>query len=201
VTIGRLARERSGTEGAALLELLLATVMVVSLAGMAVPLTAQAADDARARAAANYLAHRVRQARQQAVAGNRAAALLFDEVDGRWATRTCIDGNGNGVRRAEVWSGPDSCPDAAPQVDQLFPGTRLVLPADIPDLDAQTGDTRGVRFGPSAMASCTPLGHCTPGTFYVRSMRGQQYAVRVSGTMGRTRVLRFDAGTRHWTTN
>jgi len=201
VTIGRRAREWSASEGAALLELLLATATLVSLAGMAIPLTAQAADDARARAAANHLAHQVRLARQQAVAGNRAAALVFDEVDGRWAMRTCLDGNGNGVRRAEVESGPDNCPRATPQVDQLFPGIQLVLPSDIPDLDAQTGDSRGIRFGRSAMASCTPLGHCTPGTFYVRSMRGQQYAVRVSGTMGRTRVLRFDTGTRHWTTN
>ncbi len=198
---GRRARGWSASEGAALLELLLATAIVVSLAGMAVPLTAQAADDARARAASNHLAHRIRQARQQAVAGNRATALVFDEAGGRWAMRTCVDGNGNGVRRAEIGSGPDTCPHGTPQVDQLFPGVQLVLPSHIPDLDAQTGDSRGVRFGLSSMASCTPLGHCTPGTFYLRSTRGQQYAVRVSGTMGRTRVLRFDPGVRRWTTD
>jgi hypothetical protein len=48
------------------------------------------------------------------------------------------------------------------------------------------------------MASCTPLGHCTPGTVYVRSARGEQFAVRVSGVTGRTRLLRFDPGTRTW---
>jgi len=196
---GPWAGEGSADSGAALLEVLVVAVLAIALATMAVPLTAQAADAAAARAAAAYLAGRVRQAHLHAVAGNRTTAVVFDErAEGVWALRRCSDGNDNGVRRADIATGDDPCQTAAQDFSGLFPGTRLTLAPNRPDLDGEGGTTAGVRFGRSAMASCSPLGSCTPGTLYLRSARGQQFAVRVSAAAGRTRVWRFDTGTQRW---
>jgi hypothetical protein len=48
------------------------------------------------------------------------------------------------------------------------------------------------------MASCSPLGSCTAGTVFLRSERGLQWAIRVAGVTGRTRILRYDNGARTW---
>ncbi len=197
---GPWAGEGTADSGAALLEVLVVAVLVIALAMMAVPLTAQAADAAAARAAAAYLAGRVRQAHLQSVAGNRTTAVVFDQrAEGGWALRRCSDGNGNGVRRAEMAAGDDPCQTPTQEFAGLFPGTSLTLAPNTPDLDGEGGTTAGVRFGRSAMASCSPLGSCTPGTLYLRSARGQQFAVRVSASAGRTRVWRFDSGIQQWT--
>ena len=198
---GRRVCEWHATEGATLLEVLLAAAFLMSLAGLAVPLTTQAADSVRTRSAASFVAGRLRLARTQAVSTRQATALVFEQEDERWRFRRCVDGNGNGVRTAEIAGGSDACPGPAESVDDHFRGTTFALDPGIPDLDGFIGPSSAVRFGRSAMASCTPLGHCTPGTIYVRSDRGEQFAVRVSGTSGRTRVLRFDPGVRRWTSD
>ena len=55
-----------------------------------------------------------------------------------------------------------------------------------------------VRFGSSQIASFSPAGSCTAGTLFIRSQKGIQYAVRVGNVSGRTRILRYDTGTRRW---
>ena len=46
--------------------------------------------------------------------------------------------------------------------------------------------------------SFTPLGTASSGTLYLRGRDGSEYAVRVLGATGRTRVLRYEAITRTW---
>jgi type II secretory pathway pseudopilin PulG len=193
---GRRASGWRASEGAALIEVLLAGALVVSLAGLAVPLTAQAADSARARSATSYVAARLRQARAHAVGHAQATALVFERTGSQWGFRRCSDGNGNGVRRADIADGRDPC-QPPEMLARQFPGAELAIGAGIPDVDGNPGSA-AVRFGTGAMASCSPLGHCTPGTVYVRSGRGEQFAVRISAVTGRTRLLRFDPGTRAW---
>lgn len=185
-------------EGFALVDVLIAAVLVASLAGMAVPLTGQVADASEVRAAAGYLAGRLRQTRQQAVTNGRATALVFDQAgEGRWQVRRCHDGNGNGVRRAEIASRVDPC-EGAEGLHLRFPRSTFALTDGTPDIDGVVGSTGGIRFGASSMASCSAAGHCTPGTTYIVSRRGRQYAVRVSGVTGRARLYHFDTGIRRW---
>jgi type II secretory pathway pseudopilin PulG len=193
------AREWATEDGVSLIELLLVVALVVTTTVMAVPLTARTVEDSRTRNAAGFLAGRLRAARQQALAGNRSAALVFDRVGPAWVFRLCSDGNGNGVRRADISSGYDICTTSS-QVSHLFPGTRFGLDRALPGVDDAGGNEDGVRFGQSDMASCSPLGTCSPGTLYIRGDRGPQYAVRVAGMTGRTRVLRYDTGSRQWGT-
>ena len=55
-----------------------------------------------------------------------------------------------------------------------------------------------VRAGPADQLSLSPIGTSTGGTLYVSGRGGAQFAVRVAGVTGRTRVLRFDPGPRTW---
>jgi hypothetical protein len=52
----------------------------------------------------------------------------------------------------------------------------------------------GLRIGASGILMLGPDGTATSVTLYARGRRGQ-YAVRILGVTGRTRVLRFHAGT------
>lgn len=90
-----------------------------------------------------------------------------------------VDGNRNGVRTAEILSGVDP-PAAAPmRLSDRFP--RI------------SGDLSG-----AVLMSFTPYGTATSRTVTLRGADGSQYAVRVLGASGRTRVLRYDTATGDW---
>jgi len=127
-----------------------------------------------------------------------STGLVFDFLDGRWIFRLCVDGNVNGLRRADLRANIDSCVDGPVDVAALFPGVTITVDSTIrgPDDDPPSSDP--VRFGTSNMASFSPSGGCTAGSLFVRSTRGAQYAVRVAGVTGRLRVLRYDAAARTW---
>jgi hypothetical protein len=80
-----------------------------------------------------------------------------------------------------------------------FPGVRFGLMSGVPDADGApdraNGD--GVRIGSARILTLGANGTATAGTLYVHG-RQRQYAVRVFGVTGRTRVLRYDAKTRKW---
>jgi hypothetical protein len=188
----------AGTAGFCWVDVLLAMALAVTIAAMAVPLTARTIDAARARDAAGFIASRIRLARQQAAATGRAAAVVFDESARGWSLRICVDGNGNGVRRADIASGRDRCTDGPWALADLFPRLSVALDPSLPGIDDEPGGGDAVRFGRGAMASCSTAGGCTPGTLFLRGGLGDQYAVRVGGTTGRTRMLRFDLGAAVW---
>lgn len=194
----RWASGRPADSGVALVELVLVTVFVMSLAVMAVPLTAHAIDVSRVHAAAGFLAGRLRAARLHAVGRSVAVALVFERNEAGWSFRVCADGNDNGVRRADIAAGRDRCEAGPYRVAELFSGVDLALDPGVPTIDGEAGHSEGVRFGRSEMASCSPAGHCAPGTLYLRSGDGRQFAVRVAGLTGRTRLLRYDTGSSRW---
>lgn len=165
---------------------------------MSVPLARSAVDRGRARHAAGFVAGRFHQTRIQAIYRTKIVGVVFELLNGRWVFFVCEDGNGNGLRRAELPGGPDRCLEGPYDVAAMFPGTTIALDPAIPDPNGATGSTDPVRFGRSDLVSFSPIGDCTPGSLYLRSADGIQYAVRLNGVLGRSRVLRFDPGTGHW---
>ena len=193
------ARLPAGTSaGFSLLELTIASAIVSLSAVMSAPVLAGAADAGRAREAAQFLAAQCRAARMEAISRNATSSLVFDVVTARWRFRRCVDGNGNGMRRADITSGRDTCA-ASMEVSEQFSGVRVEVPAGLPDPDSGPSTNGAVRFGSSDIASFSPVGTASAGTVYLRSERGAQYAVRVAGTTGRVRVLRFEMVSRTWT--
>lgn len=183
--------------GTSLIELIVALGIVSLAAIMSAPVFATSADAGRAREAAQFMASQCRAARMESVARNTTSSLVFDTVNARWRFRRCVDGNGNGMRRADITSGKDTCL-VSTDVADLFFGVRVDVPAGLPDPDGGASTNGAVRFGSSDIASFSPLGTASAGTLYLRSDRGAQYAVRVAGTTGRVRVLRYEAISRSW---
>jgi len=169
------------------------------LAGMAVPVTASAIDSSRARHAAGFVASRLRLARQQAVYKTRFVGVVFQQTAiGRWRFTICVDGNGNGIRRAETASGKDPCSEGPYDLADMFADIAIAVDPTLGGPEGSAASPNPVRFGSSQIASFSPAGSCTAGTVYLRSRKGVQYAIRVGNVTGRTRILRYEPGSRRW---
>jgi type II secretory pathway pseudopilin PulG len=184
--------------GATLAEILIVLSLMAAMTAVGTPLVAKTVDATRGRQAAGFLASRFRLARQQAVAQSRSHAVVFDDGPGGWQFRVCADGNDNGVRRAEISAGIDSCFEGPYRIDVLVAGTRIAVHAALPGPDGDAPSADPVRFGSSDLASFSPVGSSSSGSIYLQSRDGMQFVVRLGGATGRTRVLRYDTAAAVW---
>jgi len=194
----RWFRGGAAEQGATLVEALLVLGVAATLVSLSLPLTASVVDASRVRQAAGFVATRLRLARQQAITRSAAVGVVFDQQDGQWSFRVCVDGSGNGLRRAELDSGVDQCLEGPHQLSQLFPDVGVDVDPTLRGPDNEPGSADAVRFGRSDIASFSPAGTGTAGSLLLRSRGGLQYMVRVAGITGRTRVLRFEDAAGEW---
>lgn len=192
--------DSSGTLGVSLVEVLLTLGVACLAVSLAMPMTAAARDEGRIRQAAAFAAARLREAQQQAVTRGTSAGLVFDRIEGRWWFRFCVDGNANGLRRSDLSGGVDRCLENGQDVAALFPGVNVDVDGAIPGPDGDPPSADPVRFGASDIASFSASGGCTPGSLFLRSASGAQYAIRIAGVTGRLRLLRYDPAARRWWT-
>ena len=193
----RLVRS-SHDQGLTLLELVFVISLMAVIAGVAIPLTGDALDNARTCSAARYLAGQIVNSRMDAVNRSRAVGLWFDASTPDYGIRRYVDGNGNGVRASEIRSGIDKPDGNEKRMADDFPNVRFGLTEGLPDVDGVRGTgTDGVRIGTARILTMSPDGTATSGTLYIQGKRAQ-YAVRVLGATGRTRVLEFDRGRQAW---
>ncbi len=191
--------DRSATaHGFTLTELLLAMAISVVLLGMAIPVGGNALDDMRTRAAARYIAGRIANSRLGAINRSRAIGLRFVAASPDYQFGTYVDGNGNGVRSADIQDGTDFAVEAPRRLGSDFRGVHFGLLVGISDIDG-VGNTNpdGVRIGTPKILTMSPEGTATSGTLYVQGIRAQ-YAIRVLGATGRTRLLKYEPGSRSW---
>lgn len=180
-------RRRRATDGFSLVELLVACACLAVVAAAFTLPVAASFDGARARQAAVFLVGEFEQARAAALTRSVAVGVYFGpDRDGTPFTMH-LDGNGNGVRSAEVQRGVDPPIAPARRLQELFPGVRI---AD--------GDASGVRLGATRVLTFSPLGSATPGSVVVTGRHGTRYAVRVSGGSARLRVQRYNATSGVW---
>ncbi len=158
------------------------------LAGMAIPQTTATIERSRTLSAARYLATRLALARTQAVAHSANVALVFVADGDTYTVAAYSDGNGNGVRTRDIATGIDPVVEAPVRFSDLFPGVSLFLsdPAEVRAPD------------PGALMSFSRIGTASSRTLYVRGRDRSQYAVRVLGATGRTRLLRYVDATQQW---
>jgi Tfp pilus assembly protein FimT len=155
------------------------TVMVVLMA-IAIPHARTSIERSRGLGAARHLASRMALARAQAVSRSATIALWFDAGERGVAVGVVQDGNRNGVRTREIQLGIDRVLEAPALLSDLFPGVVIETTPQ-----------------PSIL-SFTPVGTSSSTTVTLRGRDGTQWAVRVLGTTGRTRVLRYVPATREW---
>jgi type II secretory pathway pseudopilin PulG len=174
---------------------LIATLSTVTVSGVLTGL-----DDHRAAAAARYLSARLQRARMESVVRSRAVAVRFSQTaGGRLVFTAYVDGNRNGVTSADIGRGVDEhiWPDES--IADAFPGIEFGVLPGLPPVDPG-GTPPGedpIRLGSSNLATFSAKGTSTSGSVYLRG-RSAQYVVRLFGTTGKTRVLRFDPRSRQW---
>lgn len=189
--------ERSRTDGFSLVELIFALALASLLVGLAVPVVGDVVDRFRTAGAARYLAGRVMRARMEAIKRSTPVALRFEMVASEYVFRCYADGNGNGVRTADIQQGIDAPLTPEERLGDNFPDVRFELMPGLADIDGVSGRAEGVRIGIPRILTVSPDGTATSGTLYIRGRRAQ-YAVRVLGATGRTRVFQYNPGDRTW---
>lgn len=188
-----------GSAGFTAVELLLVAAVAVTVLAISIPATADALDEVRTAMAARYLEARIMDARMHAIRRSTRVALRFEPAGADYRFAEYLDGNGNGVRAADIAAGVDPELASRRYLRDHFAGVSFGLIANVPDVDGTRSATAGdgVRIGASRILTLGPDGTASSGTLYVHGRRGQ-YAVRVLGATGRTRLLRFDRGVRQW---
>ena len=189
------------SRGTTFVEVLLVAGLLATLVGLSVPMLTTGRDATQLRGAARYVASRIRLARAHAARQGAAVGIWFVEDAEGYRFRTYVDGNDNGVRRADMVRGIDMAIDDVSRVGDRFPGVRIALGPAVPPInerDAAGSGADPIRFGGSDIVSVSPLGTATSGTVYLRSQTGRQAAVRVLGISGRVRVLVFDVDESRW---
>ena len=166
--------------------------VVIVIAAMAVPQAFATIERSRTLAATHHLAGRLALARTQAVGRTATIALRFEVVNGAVVYSVFADRNRNGVRTKDITDGIDRQIDPAIALSDLFPRVAIVNGTTDPP-------SPGVQLsGGVSLLSFTPAGTATSGSLYIRGADRSQYAIRVLGATGRTRLQRYDETRREW---
>jgi type II secretory pathway pseudopilin PulG len=196
-----VARKPVGGDGFSLTELAIGVALLLTLSAVAAAPVATAIDESRTWGAAHYLAARMNLARADAVKRSVFVALRI-QPDGRFYRWTFYaDGNGNGVRTADITANVDKPVAPADGLHLKFSGVTFGIVDGVKSIDPGPDLVAGsdpVRFGKSDLVSFSPDGSATAGTIYIRGRGHQQAAVRVLGVTGRVRPLWFNFVTHQW---
>jgi hypothetical protein len=176
--------------GHSLAEMLVVVGLILVAAAAAVPALRAYAVEAGVLAAGRAFRAEFRKAHSMAVRANVQTAIRF-EAGPEPAYSVYADGDGDGVRSADILAGVDRRVAGPIPLTAGAPGVRVGINPGVPAPPPEHGllDTSDpIRFGPSNMLSFSPVGTATPGTFYLAG-EAAQAAVRVSGGSARVRLL------------
>jgi len=187
--------------GYTLLEIIATLAVIGLLLLITVPAFATYRRHASVRAAAFETMAMFREVRQRAITTGRQTGVKFTRDGDRWTYARYEDGDGDGVRNDDIRSGIDHrLGPSSPLMPQLLVAKIGLLPYEIhdPDDDVIAPTDEPVAFNRSAICSFSPLGSGTPGSIYIIDETGELFCVRVVGSTGRARFLRYNSGSRRW---
>jgi len=187
-----------GARGYTVVEALFVVALVVTLVSIAVPATLEGLEETRTRSAARFLAGRIRLARAMAAARSKIIGLRFERVGDDYAFSVHEDGDRDGIRTIDIERGVDRLVEPLTRLTASFPGVRFGFLDAVPPMGEDTVDSDPVRAGSSDILALSPNGTATSATLYIRGPTRSQYAVRVLGTTGRTRVFQFIRASSTW---
>ncbi len=142
------------------------------------------------------------QARAYAISRGRYVGVKFRKNGNRYEWALYGDGNGNGIRTAEIAKGVDK------PLGIAIPWSRNdVLPAILKGSPVPDPGSPGknldrlddpIRFNASDICSFSPIGECTPGSIYLWDGRDRMAVVRVFGRTARIHTLYYRRGEKEW---
>ena len=187
------------SKGYSLLEVLMALTLMVIVGGAAIPLAHSSVDRSRTVGAASYVAGRIALARLEAVRRSAHVAIRFIAEPDGYSLQTYVDGNRNGVLTRDIALGFDTPITSGEHLDHHFSGVEFGIQPNVTGIDPGPFDASDpIQIGSSTLLSFSPTGSSTSGTLFIRGLRGHQFAVRLLGATGRTRILEFNFGQRRW---
>ena len=194
----------SASRGFSLAEILVVVVLLALTILAVVPAAAGMLSGSRTAAAARHVALTFQALRFKSVATNRAHGLLFEQDVTGWLWYEVQDGNGNGLRTAEVrrgidrvLSGPHRLEERISRVTLGFPDTGPI-PAIPPRGGAIDALDDPIKFGNTDLVSFSPLGRSSSGTVYLTDGRLGLYGIVLFGPTARVRVWRYAVARRSW---
>lgn len=186
--------------GYSLLELIAAMALSVTVSAAAVPEYLAARDEVRASGAVHHISGRLQRARMEAVLRSAMVGVQFTQAANGYSYAVYVDGNRNGVLTRDIQRGIDRLIGPPERLPEQFAGIEFGAIPGVPPVDpgGTPPGTDPIRLGAGSIASFSPTGTSSSGTVYIRSGRNTQYAVRIFGETGRTRMLKFEPRTRQW---
>jgi len=170
---------------------------------VSVPVLARMRSGVRTAAAAREVAVGFQALRWKSVATGRAHGWFFQRDAAGWSWSEVRDGNGNGLRSAEirdgtdrVLAGPYRLSARVAGVDPGFPEGLAVrrIPPRAGWLSALDDP---VKFGRADLISFGPTGSCSSGTLYL-SDGTSLFAVVLFGPTSRSRIWSYDTNLLRW---
>lgn len=198
---GRTRGPGSFPRGFSAVGMLLALAVAGVVFALAVPGVVALQSSVAVRSAAAETGAAFFQARGLAILRGRYVGLRFQQNGDRYEWIAYVDGNGNGIRTADITRGIDR-PIAR------FPWHRNdVRPAILtgnlvpdPGEDGAFLDrvSDPIRFNSSDICSFSPIGESTPGSIYLWDGHDRMAVIRVFGRSAKIRTLYYRRGDRTW---
>ena len=187
---------RASAAGLSLIDVLFAMSLALAAAGAAVPAMLEVNRAVKLRAAAAFISGYLQQARLEAVSRGRPVGVRFRAEDDDWRLAAFVDGNGNGIRNADIDAGVDREVDREAAFSARCPSVRIARLDGVPDVNGVPGG-EAVRFGVSRIAVFDADGSASSGSLYLTDGR-TQLAVTVTPATGRIRIRRWDPRLAVW---
>ena len=197
--------------GFTLLELSFIVALIGLLTVMFVPALHHLSSSTRVDLAASEVMGTLRLAKSYAISHSAHVGVKFFTSQGGFVPagsdevtyRLYRDGDGDGVRTADVLSGVDPPVSPLRRLVHVGATVNFGFPSTLRPRDPGSPSRRlsrlhdPVRFNRSDMASFGPLGGATPGSLYLTDGRSLA-VVRVFNRSGKVRILRYDVPGDRW---
>jgi hypothetical protein len=189
--------------GRTLVELVVAMTLMAMMTVAVFPTLAEARRAAALRAVTGKVWGLMVRCRAHAIMRRQSTALVFERDDSRsWRCFIAEDGDGDGLRRADLEAGIDRVVGEVLALEGLTAGLGILSGVEVPDPSGRgrlSGDLADpVRAGRGDIITFTPRSTATPSSVYLTDHHGRMRVLRVYGGTARVNSLVWRVGWRKW---